>query len=50
MRRLKQPVLLLMTLDVKNAFNGLRWSDVLNDLEYNFSVSHYIVAMIMLCK
>ena len=37
-----RPVLLLATLDIKNAFNSLRWSDVLNALEYNFSVPHYI--------
>ena len=28
-----KPVLLLATLDVKNVFNTLRWSDVLNALE-----------------
>ena len=40
------PVLLLATLDVKNAFNSLKWSDVLNTLEHNFSVPHYPFAMI----
>ena len=33
-------------LDVKNAFNCLKWSDVLIALEYNFSAPHYILAMI----
>ena len=41
-----RPVLLLATLDVKNAFNSLRSSDVLNVLEYNFSVPYYILAII----
>ena len=31
-----RPVLLLATLNVKNAFKSLRWSDVLNVLEYNY--------------
>ena len=37
-----RPVLLPATLDVKSAFNSLRWCDVLNTLKYNFSVPHYI--------
>ena len=41
-----RPVLLLVTLDVKNAFNTHRWSDVLNAFKYNFSVPHYKLAMI----
>ena len=40
-----RPVLLLATLALKNAFNSLKWSDVLH-LDYNFSVPHYILAMI----
>ena len=39
-------VLLLATLDVKNMFKCLRWNDVLNALGYNFSMPHYILAMI----
>ena len=39
-------LLLLATLDIKNAFNSLRWNDVLNALEYNFSVPSYILVMI----
>ena len=41
-----RPVRLLATLDLINAFSSLRWSDVLNALEYNFSVTHYILAVI----
>ena len=41
-----RPVLLLGTLDIKNAFNSLRRSDVLNALKYNFLVPHYILATI----
>ena len=37
-----RPVLLLAPLDVKNAFNSFRWSNVFNALEYNFSVSSYL--------
>ena len=47
--RCSRPVLLLATLDVKNAFNSLRWNDVLNPLEYTFSVPHYILSIISSC-
>ena len=40
-------MLLLATLDIKNAYNRLRWNDVLNALEYTFSVPRYILAMII---
>ena len=39
-------MLLLATLDVKNAFNSLRWNEVLHALEYTFSVPRYILAKI----
>ena len=35
-----------MTLNVKNTFNSLRRSDVLNDLEYKHIVPHYILAIL----
>lgn len=41
-----KPVVLLATLDVKNAFNSLRWTDVLNALERNFQVPIYLMKII----
>lgn len=41
-----RPVILLATLDVKNAFNSLRWKDVLHTLEYNFAVPPYLMQII----
>ena len=35
-----------MTLDVKNAFNSLRWNDVLYALEHRFHVPEYLLRMI----
>ena len=39
-------MLLLATLYAKNAFNNLRWNDILNTLEYAFSVPCYVLVMI----
>lgn len=36
--RRRRPVILLSTLDVKNAFNILRWRDVLHSLQMNFQI------------
>lgn len=36
--RRRRPVILLSTLDVKNAFNILRWRDVLQALQMNFQI------------
>lgn len=41
-----RPVVLLATLDVKNAFNSLRWTDVLNALKRNFEVPGYLMKII----
>lgn len=41
-----RPVVLLATLDIKNAFNSLRWIDVLQALERNFKVPGYLMKMI----
>lgn len=40
-----RPVVLLATLDVKNAFNSLRWTDVLQALKENFNVPAYLMRM-----
>lgn len=40
-----RPVVLLATLDVKNAFNSLRWKDVLQALKGNFQVPGYLLKM-----
>lgn len=40
-----RPVVLLATLDVKNAFNSLRWIDVLQALKENFNVPSYLMKM-----
>ena len=39
-------VVLLVTLDVKNAFNSARWSDMLRALEHTFHVPAYLLRMI----
>lgn len=41
-----RPVVVLATLDVKNAFNSLRWSDVLVALKNNFAVPYYLMKII----
>lgn len=41
-----RPVVLLATLDVKNAFNSLRWKNVLQALEQNFAVPQYLMRII----
>lgn len=41
-----RPIVLLATLDVKNAFNSLRWTDVLQALKENFAVPEYLMRMI----
>lgn len=41
-----RPVVLLATLDVKNAFNSLRWKDVLQALGENFRVPMYLLRII----
>lgn len=41
-----RPIVLLATLDVKNAFNSLRWKDVLKALGEDFGVPQYLMRMI----
>lgn len=41
-----RPVVLLATLDVKNAFNSLRWKDVLQSLRKKFAVPQYLMQII----
>lgn len=41
-----RPLVLLATLDVKNAFNSLRWSDILKTLEENFRIPEYLLRII----
>lgn len=41
-----RPLVLLATLDVKNAFNSLRWVDVLHALERNFKIPEYLMRII----
>lgn len=38
-----RPIVLLATLDVKNAFNSLRWSDVLKSLREDFNIPAYLM-------
>ena len=38
-----RPICLLVTLDVKNAFNSLRWVDVLRALEHDFNIPYYLL-------
>lgn len=45
-REAARPIVLLATLDVKNAFNSLRWKDVLQALRENFKVPEYLMRMI----
>ncbi|GJQ70535.1 hypothetical protein Trydic_g22938 [Trypoxylus dichotomus] len=39
-------IVLLVTLDVRNAFNSARWVDILNALEHSFRVPPYLLRMI----
>lgn len=41
-----RPVVLLATLDVRNAFNSLRWNDVLKALEEKFNAPAYLMRML----
>lgn len=41
-----RPLILLATLDVKNAFNSLRWPDVLRTLEEDFCIPKYLLSII----
>lgn len=41
-----RPIILLATLDVKNAFNSLRWEDVLKSLREKFNVPQYLLRVI----
>jgi hypothetical protein len=41
-----RPIVLLVTLDVKNAFNSARWSDILFALEHTFNLPGYLLAMV----
>lgn len=41
-----RPIVLLATLDVKNAFNSLRWGDVLQALKINFQVPGYLLKIL----
>lgn len=41
-----RPIVLLATLDVKNAFNSLRWTDVLRSLKTDFQVPAYLMKII----
>ena len=41
-----RPVCLLVTLDVKNAFNSVRWVDALEALKRNFRVPQYLLHII----
>lgn len=41
-----RPIVLLVTLDVKNAFNSLQWADVLNALENKFNAPKYLLRII----
>lgn len=39
-------IVLLVTLDVKNAFNCAKWSDILHALEHNFQVPKYLLRIL----
>lgn len=41
-----RPVVLLATLDVKNAFNSLKWPDILRALEERFQIPYYLARVI----
>ena len=41
-----QPVCLLVMLDVKNAFNSAKWSDMLDALQLTFRIPTYLLRMI----
>ena len=44
-RHAARPIILLVTLDVKNAFNTARWVDILGALE-SFRVPPYLMRMV----
>lgn len=39
-------VVLLVTLDVRNAFNSVRWEDILYALEYEFRIPQYLLRIL----
>lgn len=39
-------IVLLVTLDVKNAFNSARWSNMIRALEHSFQVPKYLLRMV----
>ena len=41
-----RPVILLAILDIKNPFNSLRWTDVIQALEATFNVPAYLIKVI----
>lgn len=41
-----RPLVLLVTLDVRNAFNSARWTDILEALETTFRVPAYLVRVV----
>jgi len=41
-----RPLVLLVTLDVRNAFNSARWKDMLHALEVTFQVPEYLMRLI----
>lgn len=41
-----RPVVLLVTLDVKNAFNTARWSNIMDALRRTFKVPQYLLRMV----
>lgn len=41
-----RPIVLLVTLDVKNAFNSVRWHDAIHALEQDFGVPEYLIRII----
>lgn len=41
-----RPLVLLVTLDVKNAFNSARWKDMLHALEHTFKVPDYLLQVL----
>ena len=41
-----RPVVLLATLDIRNAFNSARWVDILEALKSNFGIPSYLVRVV----
>ena len=41
-----RPVVMLVTLDVKNAFNTARWKDIIYALQHTFQVPPYLLRMV----